>query len=106
MEKCHHKVYVLADVVLHINIKNHACKCLHHLYAASTGLRIGKGEGYADMEYGMMASMGAVNESTVVVTVVHDCQVSQSSWLQSELSETLELINGKKKCLDVTQIHK
>lgn len=40
------------------------------------GLRIGKGEGYADMEYGMMASMAAVNESTVVVTVVHDCQVS------------------------------
>lgn len=40
------------------------------------GLRIGKGEGFADMEYGMMASMGAVDESTVVVTVVHDCQVS------------------------------
>uniref|UniRef100_UPI0037E87D03 methenyltetrahydrofolate synthase domain-containing protein isoform X1 n=1 Tax=Semicossyphus pulcher TaxID=241346 RepID=UPI0037E87D03 len=39
------------------------------------GLRIGKGEGFADMEFGMMASMGAVNESTVVVTVVHDCQV-------------------------------
>ncbi|XP_053172561.1 methenyltetrahydrofolate synthase domain-containing protein isoform X2 [Scomber japonicus] len=39
------------------------------------GLRIGKGEGFADMEYGMMASMGAVDESTVVVTVVHDCQV-------------------------------
>uniref|UniRef100_A0A8C4H7T2 Methenyltetrahydrofolate synthase domain-containing protein n=1 Tax=Dicentrarchus labrax TaxID=13489 RepID=A0A8C4H7T2_DICLA len=39
------------------------------------GFRIGKGEGFADMEYGMMASMGAVNDSTVVVTVVHDCQV-------------------------------
>ncbi|XP_068436916.1 methenyltetrahydrofolate synthase domain-containing protein isoform X2 [Clinocottus analis] len=39
------------------------------------GLRIGKGEGFADMEFGMMASMGAVNESTVVVTIVHDCQV-------------------------------
>ncbi|CAL1604011.1 unnamed protein product [Knipowitschia caucasica] len=39
------------------------------------GLRIGKGEGFADMEYGMMASMGAVTESTVVVTIVHDCQV-------------------------------
>ncbi|XP_026233987.1 methenyltetrahydrofolate synthase domain-containing protein isoform X1 [Anabas testudineus] len=39
------------------------------------GFRIGKGEGYADMEYGMMVSMGAVDESTVVVTVVHDCQV-------------------------------
>ncbi|XP_069549709.1 methenyltetrahydrofolate synthase domain-containing protein isoform X2 [Brachyistius frenatus] len=39
------------------------------------GVRIGKGEGFADMEYAMMASMGAVDESTVVVTVVHDCQV-------------------------------
>ncbi|XP_054468025.1 methenyltetrahydrofolate synthase domain-containing protein isoform X1 [Anoplopoma fimbria] len=39
------------------------------------GLRIGKGEGFADMEYGMMAAMGAVNESTVVITIVHDCQV-------------------------------
>lgn len=40
------------------------------------GFRIGKGEGYADMEYGMMASMEAVSDSTVVVTIVHDCQVS------------------------------
>ncbi|XP_059926890.1 methenyltetrahydrofolate synthase domain-containing protein isoform X1 [Gadus macrocephalus] len=39
------------------------------------GYRIGKGEGYADMEYGMMVSMGAVTESTVVITIVHDCQV-------------------------------
>ncbi|KAL6478784.1 hypothetical protein MHYP_G00122170 [Metynnis hypsauchen] len=39
------------------------------------GYRIGKGEGYADMEYAIMASIGAVKESTVVVTVVHDCQV-------------------------------
>ncbi|KAM4593128.1 methenyltetrahydrofolate synthase domain-containing protein isoform 2-T2 [Odontesthes bonariensis] len=39
------------------------------------GCRIGKGEGFADMEYAMMASMGAVNDSAVVVTVVHDCQV-------------------------------
>uniref|UniRef100_A0A3B5M1E5 Methenyltetrahydrofolate synthase domain-containing protein n=1 Tax=Xiphophorus couchianus TaxID=32473 RepID=A0A3B5M1E5_9TELE len=39
------------------------------------GCRIGKGEGYADLEWAMMASMGAVNDSTVVVTVVHDCQV-------------------------------
>ncbi|CAN9507013.1 unnamed protein product [Ophioblennius macclurei] len=43
------------------------------------GFRIGKGEGFADMEYGMMASMGAVNEATVVVTVVHDCQVVEIS---------------------------
>lgn len=40
------------------------------------GFRIGKGEGYADLEYAMMAAMGAVSDSTVVVTIVHDCQVS------------------------------
>ncbi|XP_053556890.1 methenyltetrahydrofolate synthase domain-containing protein isoform X2 [Bombina bombina] len=39
------------------------------------GWRIGKGEGFADMEYAMMVAMGAVTEHTVVVTVVHDCQV-------------------------------
>uniref|UniRef100_A0A4W6C284 Methenyltetrahydrofolate synthase domain-containing protein n=1 Tax=Lates calcarifer TaxID=8187 RepID=A0A4W6C284_LATCA len=52
------------------------------------GLRIGKGEGYADMEYGMMASMGAVNESTVVVTIVHDCQVVD---IPEELIESHDL---------------
>ncbi|XP_065781229.1 methenyltetrahydrofolate synthase domain-containing protein isoform X7 [Muntiacus reevesi] len=39
------------------------------------GWRIGKGEGYADLEYAMMVSMGAVSQGTPVVTIVHDCQV-------------------------------
>ncbi|XP_007427362.1 methenyltetrahydrofolate synthase domain-containing protein isoform X1 [Python bivittatus] len=39
------------------------------------GWRIGKGEGFADMEYAMMVSMGAIGQSTMVVTAVHDCQV-------------------------------
>ncbi|XP_055268974.1 methenyltetrahydrofolate synthase domain-containing protein isoform X3 [Moschus berezovskii] len=39
------------------------------------GWRIGKGEGYADLEYAMMVSMGAVSQRTPVVTIVHDCQV-------------------------------
>ncbi|KAJ8407944.1 hypothetical protein AAFF_G00269880 [Aldrovandia affinis] len=38
------------------------------------GYRIGKGEGYSDMEYAMMVSVGAVKDP-VVVTIVHDCQV-------------------------------
>ncbi|XP_067343099.1 methenyltetrahydrofolate synthase domain-containing protein isoform X2 [Channa argus] len=52
------------------------------------GLRIGKGEGYADLEYGMMASTGAVNESSVVVTIVHDCQVVD---IPEELRESHDL---------------
>lgn len=52
------------------------------------GYRIGKGEGFADMEYAMMVSMGAVNESTLVVTVVHDCQVVE---IPEELMESHDL---------------
>ncbi|KAM7015719.1 methenyltetrahydrofolate synthase domain-containing protein isoform 2-T2 [Tautogolabrus adspersus] len=52
------------------------------------GLRIGKGEGFADLEFGMMSSMGAVNEFTVVVTVVHDCQVVE---IPDELRENHDL---------------
>ncbi|XP_046736345.1 methenyltetrahydrofolate synthase domain-containing protein [Diprion similis] len=39
------------------------------------GYRIGKGEGFADLEYALMSEMGAVNDDTVVVTTVHDCQI-------------------------------
>jgi len=39
------------------------------------GFRIGKGEGFADMEWAMMASTGAVGPDTLIVTVVHDAQV-------------------------------
>jgi 5-formyltetrahydrofolate cyclo-ligase len=39
------------------------------------GYRIGKGEGYADLEFAMMMKMGAVDQNTVIATTVHDCQV-------------------------------
>jgi len=39
------------------------------------GYRIGKGEGFSDLEYAVLASTGAVDESTIVVTTVHDEQI-------------------------------
>jgi len=42
------------------------------------GRRIGKGEGYADLEFGLAAEHGMVNQNTLVVTTVHDCQVVES----------------------------
>ena len=41
-----------------------------------TGYRIGKGEGFADLEYAMMKSMGAVSDDTVIITTVHDDQIT------------------------------
>ncbi|KAK4747636.1 hypothetical protein SAY87_014222 [Trapa incisa] len=40
-----------------------------------TGARLGKGEGFAELEYGMLRYMGAIHDSTPVVTSVHDCQL-------------------------------
>ncbi|XVF37229.1 hypothetical protein REPUB_Repub19eG0128500 [Reevesia pubescens] len=40
-----------------------------------TGARLGKGEGFAELEYGMLRYMGAIDDSTLVVTSVHDCQL-------------------------------
>jgi hypothetical protein len=39
------------------------------------GYRIGDGEGFADLEYAILSKMKAVNENTVIVTTVHDCQI-------------------------------
>ncbi|EEF38047.1 5-formyltetrahydrofolate cyclo-ligase-like protein COG0212 isoform X2 [Ricinus communis] len=41
-----------------------------------TGARLGKGEGFAELEYGMLRYMGAIDDSTPVVTSVHDCQLT------------------------------
>ncbi|KAL6218221.1 hypothetical protein ACLB2K_011436 [Fragaria x ananassa] len=40
-----------------------------------TGARLGKGEGFAELEYGMLRYMGAIDDSTPVVTTVHDSQL-------------------------------
>ncbi|XP_052201218.1 5-formyltetrahydrofolate cyclo-ligase-like protein COG0212 isoform X1 [Diospyros lotus] len=40
-----------------------------------TGARLGKGEGFAELEYGMLRYMGAIDDLTPVVTSVHDEQL-------------------------------
>ena len=40
-----------------------------------SGNRIGKGEGFADIEYAMMLKTGMLTPNTIVVTTVHDSQV-------------------------------
>lgn len=39
------------------------------------GARIGKGEGYSDLEYAILRGLGLVDEATPVVTTVHELQI-------------------------------
>lgn len=42
------------------------------------GNRIGKGHGYSEIEWGILRELGKVDESTPVITTVHDVQVVSS----------------------------
>jgi len=39
------------------------------------GVRVGKGGGYSEIEYGVLREIGAVNEETPIFTTVHDIQI-------------------------------
>lgn len=49
----------------------------------AAGVRIGKGGGYADLEFALLAELGLVAAGTLIATTVHDAQV-----LDEELPET------------------
>ena len=39
------------------------------------GQRIGRGNGFADLDIGLLIEIGAITPETVIVTMVHDTQV-------------------------------
>jgi 5-formyltetrahydrofolate cyclo-ligase len=49
----------------------------------AAGVRVGKGGGYADLEFALLTELGLVGEHTTIATSVHDLQV-----LEQELPET------------------
>ena len=48
-----------------------------------SGVRIGKGGGYSDLEFGLLTEAGLIDHETVIATTVHDLQV-----LEGDLPET------------------
>jgi 5-formyltetrahydrofolate cyclo-ligase len=50
----------------------------------SRGVRVGKGGGYSDLEFALLAQSGAVDHRTLVATTVHDAQLVLSSALPYE----------------------
>ncbi len=55
-----------------------------------TGTRVGKGGGFADLEYGLAATAGIVSVDTPVVTTVHPMQVldEELPWTQHDVPLT------------------
>ena len=69
-----HGVPVGPDAVSHVDL------VVSGSVAVTTdGTRVGKGEGYSDLEWGVLSELGAVDADTTVATTVHERQVVDES---------------------------
>ena len=56
-------------------------------------MRLGKGTGLTDLEWGMLFELGVVDEHTTVATTVHDLQVKPlPGFLKTEHDVTVDII--------------
>lgn len=67
---------------------------------AETGARIGKGEGFSDLEYAVLSRVGAVTAATVTATTVHERQVRSESWDSDETDVPMEVVVTPERRID------
>jgi 5-formyltetrahydrofolate cyclo-ligase len=56
------------------------------------GERLGKGEGYGELEYAVLAELGLVGEETPIATTVHDSQVVEDRLPQDPWDAPIDII--------------
>jgi len=59
---------------------------------SESGDRIGKGEGFSDLEWAVLRELGLVDGETPVATTVHELQVREEEWLADEHDVSLDLV--------------
>ncbi|WP_276260438.1 5-formyltetrahydrofolate cyclo-ligase [Haloglomus litoreum] len=59
---------------------------------SASGARIGKGEGFSDLEWAVLRELGLVDEGTPVATTVHELQVRDEEWVTDEHDAALDLV--------------
>ncbi|NKE36316.1 5-formyltetrahydrofolate cyclo-ligase [Natronococcus sp. JC468] len=57
-----------------------------------TGDRIGKGEGYSDLEYAVLRELGLVDGSTTVATTIHDRQLLEEGISVGDHDVSMDLV--------------
>ena len=67
------------------------------------GTRLGKGGGFADLEFALARAAGMITEDTVVATTVHDCQVLEVGRIPVAVHDApLDLIVTPTRVIEVT----
>lgn len=66
------------------------------------GIRVGKGHGYFDMEWGMLHSIGCLDlVSTKSVAIVHDCQLVELEVRPEKFDTLCDLVVTNSKILEI-----
>ncbi|RFU29527.1 hypothetical protein B7463_g6818, partial [Scytalidium lignicola] len=65
------------------------------------GVRFGKGHGFFDLEWAMLYSLGVVDQNTITVGVVHDCQVLEEELHREEFDTVCDMVVTPTKAIEV-----
>jgi 5-formyltetrahydrofolate cyclo-ligase len=74
--------------------------------SSRNGLRFGKGHGFFDLEWGMLYSLGFVNEETKTVALVHECQVLDEELVGAEWDTGCDFVVTEKRIIEVEEARK
>ena len=69
------------------------------------GARIGKGGGWADLEYGVLIDAGKMDEHSVVATTVHPIQILRENLLVTEHDLPVDLIATPRAVIEVDRAY-
>ncbi len=70
-----------------------------------SGARIGKGEGYSDLEYALLDTLGLVDDTTPVVTTVHELQVVDEAVAVDRHDVPLDLVVTPERTIETRTEH-
>lgn len=65
------------------------------------GVRFGKGHGFFDLEWAMLYTLGVINQATIAVGVVHDCQVLEEELYPEEFDTVCDIVVTPTKLVEV-----
>lgn len=66
-----------------------------------TGARIGKGGGYSDLEFALLAESGRIDRATKVATTVHPLQILRESLLMTDHDIPVDLVATPRALIEI-----
>ena len=74
--------------------------------AVSTdGVHVGGGQAYLDLEWGLLAELGVVEEATPVVAIVHPCQLIEQGLAPGPFDLTVDVIATPHEIIRTHRVH-